>query len=151
MKLLGNNNHGNGNSGTLAAQIEETEHQLVQRQHYVQIHADTFIRDLRREMASPTTLLLASEFGFILGELTKRPSPHAGPAAKKEADGGSTSHEEISPLKEALDIGSLVTTLYQALPLALIMDTFHPQDAPQAGSSAAAVKNTKAKVDLTKK
>lgn len=150
MKLLGKNNHGNGNSGTLAAQIEETEHQLVQRRHYVQIHADTFIRDLRREMASPTTLLLASEFGFILGELTKRPSLHAGPAAKKEAD-GSTSHEEISPLKEALDIGSLVTTLYQALPLALIMDTFHPQDAPQAGSSAAAVKNTKAKVDLTKK
>lgn len=150
MKLLGKNNHGNGNSGTLAAQIEETEHQLVQRRHYVQIHADTFIRDLRREMASPTTLLLASEFGFILGELTKHPSLHAGPAAKKEAD-VSTSHEEISPLKEALDIGSLVTTLYQALPLALIMDTFHPQDAPQSGSSAAAVKNTKAKVDLTKK
>jgi hypothetical protein len=149
MKLMDENNHGNGNSGTLAAQIEETERQLVQRQQYVQIHADTFIRNLRREMASPTTLLLASELGFIVGELTKRPSKKERQTAQKDIAGISHA-DDISPLKEALDIGSLVTTLYQALPLALIMDTFHPQEAPKAGSSAA-VKSPAAKVDLTKK
>jgi hypothetical protein len=145
---VGENNHGKEDSGTLAAQIQETERQLMVRQHYAHIHANTLVMDLKQEMASPTTLLLASEFGFILGELTKRPSKYERQAAKKEADG--TSHDEISPLKEALDIGSLVAALYQAIPLAWIMDTFHPEDAPLAGS-AATVKNPKAKVDLTKK
>jgi hypothetical protein len=143
---LGRNNHGNGSSGTLAAQIEETERQLEERRHDVQVHADTFIRDLQREMSSPTTLLLASEFGFIVGELTKRTS-------KKERrnDGGGIVHaDEVSPLKEALDIGSFLAAVYQAVPLAWIIDTFHPQEAPEAGASDA-VKNPAAKVDLAKK
>jgi hypothetical protein len=141
---IGKNNHGNGDSGTLAAQIEETERQLVERRHDAQVHADTFIRDLRREMTSPTTLLLASELGFIVGELTKRPSKKERQAAQKDTDGVSTA-DDISPLKEVMDIGSLVAALYQAVPLAWIIETFHPQEAPKAGSAAAA------KVDLTKK
>jgi hypothetical protein len=141
---IGKNNHGNGDSGTLAAQIEETERQLVERRHDAQVHADTFIRDLRREMTSPTTLLLASELGFIVGELTKRPSKKERQAAQKDTDGVSTV-DDISPLKEVMDIGSLVAALYQAVPLAWIIDTFHPQEASKAGSAAAA------KVDLTKK
>lgn len=144
----GENNHGKEDSGTLAGQIQETERQLMKRQHYAHIHANTLVMDLKQEMASPTTLLLASELGFIVGELTKRPSKKERQITKKDTDG--ISQADISPLKEALDIGSLVAALYQAIPLAWIMDTFHPQDAPIAGS-AATVKNPKAKVDLTKK
>lgn len=145
----GENNHGKEDSGTLAAQIRETERRLMKRQHYAHIHANALVMDLKQEMASPTTLLLVSELGFIVGELTKRPSKkEERQTAKKDTDG--LLQADVSPLKEALDIGSLVAALYQAIPIAWIMDTFHPQDAPIAGSTVA-VKNPKARVDLTKK
>lgn len=149
---FGKNNHHHLKeySGTLAAQIEETERQLMLKQYRAHIHADKLIRDLQKEMTSTTSLVLASEVGFILGELTKRPAKSERKTASQDSD--HTSHaDEVSPLKEALDLGSLLAAIYQAVPLAWIVDTFHPQGTPAQAGSAAGVKAPTAKVDLYKK
>lgn len=145
-----NNNHLKEYSGTLAAQIEETERQLMIRQRRAHIHADTLFRDLQKEMTSPTTLVVASEVGFILGELTRRPSESERKTANRESDHASRA-DKASPLKEALDLGSLLAAIYQAVPLAWIVDTFHPQETRTKAGSAAGVKAPPSRVDLYKK
>ncbi|MGJ0485221.1 MAG: hypothetical protein ACR65R_11950 [Methylomicrobium sp.] len=152
MKLGKNNNHLTDYSGTIASQIEEAEHRIMLRQYRAHIHADRLLKDLQKEMTSATTLVLASEVGFILGELTKRPVKSERKTASQ--GGNHTSHaDEVSPLKEALDLGSLLAAIYQAVPLAWIVDTFYPQEttAPTKAGSAAGVKAPAPKVDLYKK
>lgn len=152
MKLgKNNNNHLKEYSGTLAAQIEETERQLMIRRQRAHIHADALLRDLQKEMTSATSLVLASEVGFILGELTKRPAKSERKTASQEGNHTSHAADEVSPLKEALDLGSLLAAIYQAVPLAWIVDTFHPQEAPAKAGSEAGVKAPTTKVDLYKK
>jgi hypothetical protein len=145
--------HPEEDHGTLTAQIEETERRLWDRQLRAHIHTNVLIKDLKRELASPTTLLLASELGFILGELTKRPSKSAPATADGKSEG--VSHLEATPLKEALDFGSLLITLFNALPPAWIMETFHPEaeKASKPGAKSAAYEAEKPKaggVDLSK-
>ncbi|MBL1263579.1 hypothetical protein [Candidatus Methylomicrobium oryzae] len=146
-----NNNHRKEDNGTLTAKIEETERRLWNRQLSTHIHTDALIKDLRRELASPTTLLLASELGFIVGELTKRPSKPEHAAADREVDGVSLSRAEATPLKEALDFGSLLITLFHALPPTWILETFHPaEEETKPKTEPAAAGKPKAGVELSK-
>jgi hypothetical protein len=148
-----NNNHGKNENGTLTAQIEQTERRLWDRQVRAHIHTEALIKDLKRELASPSTLLLASELGFIVGELTKKRPAKAEPVtADKEVD--SVSRAEATPLKEALDFGSLLIALFHALPPTWVMETFHPEaeeEVPKPEAKPAAeTEKPKAGVDLSK-
>jgi hypothetical protein len=126
MKTGKNNNHGKENLAALNARIEETEQRIMDWQRIVHVRSDVLVKDLRHEMTLPTTLLLAGEVGFILGELTKRP-------AKKERPAGAKSDVDERPLKKAMNFMSVAHNLYQALPLVWIMDTFFPEDASKTG------------------
>jgi hypothetical protein len=126
MKTGKNNNHGKENLAALNARIEETEQRIMDWQRIVHVRTDVLVKDLRHEMTLPTTLLLAGEVGFIVGELTKRP-------AKKERPTGAKSDVDERPLKKAMNFMSVAHNLYQALPLVWIMDTFFPEDASKTG------------------
>jgi hypothetical protein len=148
MKSGKNNSHRNGNSGTLTSQIQEIERQIMHRHHYAHLHTDALVRDLQKEMTSATTLLLASELGFIVGELTKRPPKNERQSAKPDTDG--KLQAEVTPLEEALDLSTLLLGLYRALPWGWIIDTFHPtEEASKTGTVDAAAKT--GKVNLAKK
>jgi hypothetical protein len=150
MKADPNNQH-EEYAGTLTTQIEETERRLWDRQLRAHIHTNALIKDLKQEMASPAILLLASELGFIVGELTKRPSKSEQAAAGRE-DAEVVARADVTPLKEALDFGSLLIALFRALPPTWIMETFHPEEEAQRPKTepAAAVEQPKAGVDLSK-
>lgn len=129
----GKNNNRKENLSVLNAQIKETERQIMDRQHYVQVRTDTLVRDLRYEATLPTTLLLAGEVGFIVGELTK-------PSLKKEQQTAkqayARSEADVTPLKKAMNFVSLAQNLYQTLPLVWILDTLFPEDASKTRSAA---------------
>lgn len=133
----GKKNHLRENSGNLTDEIRETELQIIDRQHRAQVHANRLVRDLRKELASPATLILAGGLGFIIGELTKGPSKkkEGSTASNKRRESESTSFAAaVTPLIKVLGLQNLAPSLYQALPLAVmwIMDTFHPRNAATA-------------------
>ncbi|EIC28523.1 MULTISPECIES: hypothetical protein [Methylomicrobium] len=145
-----NYHHRKEDNGTLTARIEETERRLLDRQLSTHVHTGALIKDLRHELASPTTLLLVSELGFIVGELTKkRPSKPEYAAADKAIEGALRA--EATPLKEALDFGSLLIALFHALPPAWIMETFHPaeEEAKPKTEPAAVAGKPEAGVELS--
>ncbi|WAK03915.1 hypothetical protein [Methylobacter sp. YRD-M1] len=129
----GKNSNPKESLSVLNAQIEETERKIMDRQHNVQVRTDTLVRDLQYEATLPTTLLLASEVGFIVGELTK-------PSAKKERQTAKQAHArsaaDVTPLKKAMNYMSLAQNLYQTLPLVWILDTLFPEDASKTRSAA---------------
>ncbi|MGZ8187794.1 MAG: hypothetical protein ACXWTP_10560 [Methylosarcina sp.] len=131
----GKNSH-RENFNDLPDEIRETELKLIDRQHRVHMHADTLVRDLRQELSSPTNLILASQLGFIIGELTKSPPKKDGQTeGKKAADG--VSKAAFTSLEKVLGLPNLASTWPQMLPLALVwlMDTFHPELASKTGSA----------------
>lgn len=119
-------NHRKGSLASLDTQIKETEQQLIGRQHCAHIHTDTLVKDLQKEMTSPTTLLLIGGLGFIIGELTK-PAPKKVWQAATAADVTGEPQASVTPLKMALDFKDLVLAIYKAVPLLWIMETFHPE------------------------
>jgi hypothetical protein len=130
----GKNNNRKESLSVLNAQIQEAERQIMDRQHYVQVRTDTLVRDLRYEATLPTTLLLAGEVGFIVGELTK-------PSAKKERQTTAKQayvrpEADVTPLKKAVNFMSQARNLYQTLPLVWILDTLFPEDASKTRSAA---------------
>jgi hypothetical protein len=132
----GKNNHRREDINNLPDEIRETELKLIDRQRRVQMHADTLVRDVRHELSSPTNLILASQLGFIIGELTKSPPKNYGQTeVKKAASGGSKA--AFTALEKVLGLPNLASTWPQMLPLALvwIMDTFHPELASKTGSA----------------
>lgn len=145
------NNHRKEDAGTLTAKIQETERRLWDRQLRAHVHTNALIKDLKKELASPTTLLLASELGFIVGELTKRPQKSEQISADHDHEG--VSRADTTPLKEALDFSSLLITLFNALPPTWIMETFHPEKedgSTQKTQTVAESPRPKARVDLSK-
>jgi len=106
-------------SKSLAAQIRDTERQVLQRQQEVSVRASTLIQKIHQQMTAPATLLLAGGIGFIIGELTT----HQTPNSRGNADKPRTA--ETSPLTTALNLITSVRTLYMALPIAWIMKSFN--------------------------
>jgi hypothetical protein len=129
----GKNNNRKESLSVLSTQIKEAERQIMDRQHRVQVRTDALVRDLRYEATLPTTLLLASEVGFIVGELTK-------PSLKKEQQTAKQAYArsgaDVAPLKKAMNFISQAQKLYQALPLVWILDTLFPEEASKTRSAA---------------
>ena len=106
-------------SKSLSAQIKETEQELMNRQRRLGICNATLIRTIHRKLTAPTTLLLAGGIGFLLGELTRRPTHNSHSTANK------TRPADTSPLRTALNLITSIYTLYTALPLAWIIKSCH--------------------------
>ncbi|UOA07762.1 hypothetical protein [Methylobacter sp. S3L5C] len=106
-------------SKSLKAQINAMEQIVLIRQRKVSVRTTILIGKIHQQMTTPTTLLLAGGIGFIIGELTKRRTPGSG----SHTDQSITT--ETSPLTTALNLIVSAHTLYMALPVAWIMQTFN--------------------------
>jgi len=98
-------------SMSLTAQIRNAEQKILIRHRGVSVSATTLIKKIHHEMTAPSTLLLAGGIGFIIGELTKRQTTSSPDATNKR------STVQISPVKTALNLITLVHSLYIALPV----------------------------------
>jgi len=103
---------------SLNAQINNLEWQILQRQQSIHVRGDSLIRKIRRQLTAPTSLLLSSGVGFLLGELTKRRAP------KSCGNGDKSKAPETSPLISALNLIGTVRTLYMALPIAWMLKSY---------------------------
>jgi hypothetical protein len=106
-------------STSLAAQIRDTEQKILIRHRGVSVSATTLIKKVHQEMTAPSTLLLAGGIGFIIGELTKRQTTSSPDATNKQ------STVQISPVKTALNLITLMHSLYIALPVSWKSRLFH--------------------------
>ena len=106
-------------SKSLRTQIRNVERELLNRQRRTGVRTATLVRKIQQQMTAPATLLLAGGIGFILGELTQCQT--AKPRGALEEPRAS----ETTPLRTALNLMTLVHTLYTALPLAWMMKSFH--------------------------
>ena len=106
-------------SKSLTAQIRDAEQKILIRHRGVGVRATTLIKKIHQEMTAPSTLLLAGGIGFIIGELTKRQTTNSPDAANKQ------NTVQISPLKTALNLITLMHSLYIALPLSWKTKFFH--------------------------
>jgi len=109
---------------TLTVQIRDTERQLLSRQQEIDLRTATLIRKIHRQLATPTTLLLAGGIGFIIGELTKHHPPKFRSSALRPHTAGT------SPLRIALNLMTSARTLYTALPIAWMMKSYYQQETP---------------------
>jgi len=123
-------------SGTLADQISEAERQIKDRQQRVHICTNRLVNDLHQQMTSPATLLLAGGIGFIVGELTSRKHKPKNGGQPSQLNTATISQGDFSPLRKAVNFLALAHTLFQALPLVFIMNTFYPDEATKTGASA---------------
>ncbi|MDD1625002.1 MAG: hypothetical protein LUO94_09610 [Methylococcaceae bacterium] len=105
-------------SRSLTAQIRAVEQQIVIRQQGVGVRTATLIKKIHQEITAPSTLLLAGGIGFIIGELTKRPTTNIRDTADKQ------NTTETSPLRTALNLLTSMHTLYTALPIAWMLKSF---------------------------
>ena len=106
---------------SLRAQIRAAERKLLNRQQRVGVRTATLVRNIHQQVTAPATLLLAGGIGFILGELTQRQTAKSHGAADKL---GTT---KTTPLRTALNLMTSIHTLYSALPLAWLMQSFYQQ------------------------
>jgi hypothetical protein len=104
---------------SLLVQIKAAEQQVINRQRVIGYTTAILTRKLQRQMTTPTSLILASGIGFLLGEITKGRSTKPHGAANK------TTPVEPSPLSVALKLVTSIQTLYTALPIVWIMKTFY--------------------------
>jgi hypothetical protein len=111
-------------SKSLRTQIRNVERELLNRQRRTGVRTATLVRKIQQQMTAPATLLLAGGIGFILGELTQCQT--AKPRGTLEEPRSS----EAIPLRTALNLMTLIHTLYTALPLAWMMKFFHQPDVP---------------------
>ena len=104
---------------SLTAQIRDAEQKILIRHRGVGVRATSLINKIHQELTAPSTLLLAGGIGFIIGELTKRQKTNSPDATNKQ------STVQISPLKTALNLITLMHSLYIALPLSWKSRLFH--------------------------
>ena len=111
-------------SKSLRTQIRAAERELLNRQQRVGVRTATLVRNMHQQVTAPATLLLAGGIGFILGELTQCQTAKLRGALEEPRT------SETTPLRTALNLMTLVHTLYTALPLAWMMKSFHQPDVP---------------------
>jgi hypothetical protein len=107
------------NPTSLSAQIKHAEQQVLNRKRKISVGTTTLVRKMQQQMIAPTTFLLAAGVGFLIGEITKRePSK-----TRDTTDKPNT--VETSPLRTALNLVTSIQTLYTALPIAWMINTFN--------------------------
>ncbi|WP_150047967.1 hypothetical protein [Methylomonas rhizoryzae] len=114
-------------TASLNGQIRHAEQQLLRRQRQLAKASAKLGSTIHRLMTKPTSLLLASGTGFIIGELTKSQAPLNRDAATGAAEVAATS----TPLMALLSLTASVHTLCTALPLAWMIKSFY-QHAPSS-------------------
>lgn len=111
-------------SKSLRTQIRAAERMLLNRQQRVGVRTATLIRKIQQQITAPATLQLVGGIGFILGELTQCQTDKSRGALED------LRASETAPLRIALNLMTLVNTLYTVLPLALMMKFFHQPEMP---------------------
>ncbi len=108
---------------SLTSRINNTEKHISNGQRKVDVRIAVLTRNIRQQLTSPATLLLACGFGFIIGELTKhRDSKSIATSNKPETN-------ETTSLRTALSLMTSMRTFYTALlPLAWIIKSFRQPD-----------------------
>jgi hypothetical protein len=127
---------------SLTAQIRDAERKVLIRQRGFDDRAAMLTRKIHQQMTKPVTLLLASGIGFILGELTQCQNPKSHSATDEPRAA------ETTPLRTTLNFMTFAHTLYTALPLVWMMESFkQPGTSDQVDNqqvqpvTAASVKN----------
>ena len=82
------------------------------------VRADVLMKTIHQQMTAPTTLLLATGIGYIIGDLTKSHEIKLDNSADK------SKAVEISPLKVAINLVTSIQNIYTALPIFLMIKTF---------------------------
>ena len=103
---------------SLSRQIRNAEQEIINRQQRVSIRNATLIRTIHQKLTAPATLLMAGGIGFLIGELTQRPTHNSDSTVNKPR------HAGTSPSRAALNLITSVYTLYKALPLAWIIKSY---------------------------
>lgn len=114
-----------GNS--LTAQIKHAERQVLRHKQSVRVSTNKLINTVHQQMTAPSTLLLASVIGFMLAEVTRQQNPDKAGSPDKPRKAAT------SPIITMLNLMISMHTLYTALPLAWLMETF---DKPQTSTPA---------------
>lgn len=109
-------------SRSLTAQIKYAEQQVLLHQRGIVVRTAGLNRKINQQLTAPASLILASGIGFILGEITRCQRP------KLQASGNNSVVAETSPLNTALKLLISAHSLYTALPLAWIIQSFHKSD-----------------------
>jgi hypothetical protein len=113
---------------SLPAQIKDAEQQILSRQRNISVSTDMLVRKMQQQMIAPTTFLFAAGVGFLLGEITK----HEPSKARATTDKPHTA--EASPLRTALSLVASIQTLYTALPVAWMINTFNQRGTSRQAS-----------------
>jgi hypothetical protein len=113
---------------SLSTQINDAEQQVQNGKHKISVATATIVKKAKQQMTSPTSLLVASVVGFMLGEITKHPSP------KILGTDNKPGIVETSPLRIALNLVTSIQTLYTSLPVAWMIKIFK-QSAPSGSTS----------------
>ena len=103
---------------TLTAQIRSAEQQVLIHQRSLGARTNELNRKINQQLTAPASLVLASGIGFILGEITRCQRP------KLPTSGNTSVVTETSPLNTALTLLISAHSLYRALPLAWIIQSF---------------------------
>ncbi len=111
------------NPTSLSVKIKDAEEQVLNRKRKIGVGTATLAQKLRQQMIAPTTFIFATGVGFLLGEITKREPP------KTHSTNDKPRTVEASPLKTALSLVTSIQTLYTALPIAWMMNTFNQRGA----------------------
>jgi hypothetical protein len=101
---------------TLNQRIKDTERQLLSRQRQIDTVTHRLIRHLHRKMTAPSSLLLASATGFMLGEFTH--------SQAQNCDDAEVSNTTLFNLGKLI---AAINTVSSILPLALMIKTFYQQ------------------------
>ncbi len=109
-------------SRSLTTLIRHAEQQILIHQRSVVVRATGLNRKINQQLTAPASLMLASGIGFILGEITKCQRQ------KLQASVSNSVVAETSPLNTALKLLISAHSLYTALPLAWIIQSFHKSD-----------------------
>ena len=113
-------------TAALAVQISEAERRLRNRRRLVRVRGAALGRTLHQRMMAPAMLLWAGGLGFLVGELTRRPTPQSR-GMDRSPDSGYSFFETV------LNFIQLVTwarTLFTALPGTGTPQPSSPLEAP---------------------
>lgn len=100
---------------SLSQQIRAAERDLSHRQRRITVSTGHLVHSLHQQLTAPTSLLMASVVGFIIGELTRRQTPRPCSA------GDQLPAIDATRWQTALRFAGSVHALYTALPVAWLV------------------------------
>ena len=99
-------------TSSLTAQISDAERRLQSRRRLVGVRGVALRRTVQEWMTEPTVLLWAGGIGFLIGELTQRPTPKPQGLAPPPSPG----HPFFDTARTVIALATLARPLFSALP-----------------------------------